>query len=218
MKCVNSLKICVVTAGISLSIMGCGLASAAENEPDLKMGKAAALKYLKENNYGDVASNILGFAMDGKADAVIAMLASGVDPNLKGLLPQSPLFMATSMACISKQVSLADQLRTIDALIVAGADVNFQLPEGLGVLMMTAQQCPAAIVKRLLIAGAKIDQSSPQGLTPLSMALIVGNVESAKALVDAGAKISTALANKLFDGEIESAEIKALVKRATLAK
>ncbi len=182
--------------------------------PTLKMGKAAALAYMEENDIRADPQNLAGYAMDGNADAVIAMLASGVDANFIGSLPQSALFMASAMACTAKTVALKDQIKTMDALIASGANVN-AVWEGLSILTMTAQQCPAVIVKRLLNAGAKIDARSPQGFTPLSMALIVGNVESATALVDAGARLSTAAASKLFDkGDEMSPEIKALLARA----
>ncbi len=183
--------------------------------PHLKMGKAAALAFLEENDLNSHPNNMSGYAMDGNADAVIAMLAAGVDANVKGTLPQSPLFMASTMACAAKTVVLKDQIRTMDALIASGANVN-AMWEGLSILTMSAQQCPAVIVKRLLNAGAKIDARSPQGFTPLSMALVVGNVESATALVDAGARISAAVAAKLFDKNDEvSSEIKALIARAS---
>jgi ankyrin repeat protein len=222
------------------AMLAAGMALAQTNSdtlPTLTMGKDKALEYMKANRISPYANNLHSMAMDAKANAVIALLASGVSPNLKdaampqsplfmastmgcisnAAMPQSPLFMASTMGCISKTGGLNEQLRTMDALIAAGADVNFELPEGLGILMMSAQQCPAVIVKRLLNAGAKIDQRSPQGITPLTMALMVQNVEAATALVDAGAKLSASGA-KLFDAEDTNPEIKALVKRALVAQ
>jgi ankyrin repeat protein len=214
---INRLK----WALLAPAMMAASIALAQTNNdalPTLDMGKNKALEYMKANRISAYATNLHSMAMDAKANPVIALLASGVNPNLKdAAMPQSPLFMASTMACISKGGALNEQLRTMDALIAAGADVNFELPEGLGILMMSAQQCPAVIVKRLLSAGAKVDQRSPQGITPLTMALMVQNVESATALVDAGVKLSASGA-KLFDVEDTNPEIKALVKRALVTK
>jgi uncharacterized protein len=213
MKCIKSISISVLTV-VSMLLQIAPL-HAQTAVPHLKMGKAQALAYLEDNDLNKHPDNLHGYAMEANADAVIAMLAAGVDPNHKGSLPQSPLFMASSMACISKSGDLNDQLRTMDALIASGADVNAEWAN-LSILTMSAQQCPGVIVKRLITAGAKIDAKSPQGFTPLSMALIVGKFEAASELIEAGARLSPAVAAKLSDDA--SPELKVLIVRATSAK
>ncbi len=201
-----------------LGINSVSLTHAQSALPHLKMGKSQAVAYMEENDISDHPDNLHGYAMNAKANAVIAMLASGVDPNHKGSLPQSPLYLASVMACISRSGDLNDQLRTMDALISSGADVNASWAE-LSILTMSAQQCPGVIVKRLINVGAKIDAKSPQGFTPLSMALIVNNVEAAMVLVEAGARISETVAAKLLENSTDlNPEIKALIARAKFAK
>jgi uncharacterized protein len=210
------LKTIFLTALLGINTIS--LIYAQPSIPHLKMGKSQAVAYLEENDVEAHPDNLHGYAVNSKANAVIAMLASGVDPNHKGSLPQSPLYMASVMACISRSGDLNDQLRTMDALISSGADVNANWAE-LNILTMSAQQCPGVIVKRLINAGAKIDAKSPQGFTPLSMALIVSNVEAATVLVEAGARISEAVAAKLLDNSNDlSPESKALIVRAKSAK
>jgi uncharacterized protein len=155
-------------------------------------------------------------ALRGDVATVKALLARGVDPNVRGSLKKSPLRMATSVGCM--MTAEKDVLAVVDALIAGSADVNEVDDFGLGALLMTAQKCKASVVTRLLKAGADPEQRSPQGLSPLSMALIVKNYDAATALIDHGVRLSKASITKLFPEPPEEPELKALVKRATAAE
>ena len=155
-------------------------------------------------------------AMRGDVATVKALLARGVDPNVRGSLKKSALRMATSVGCMMTPEK--DVLPVVDALIAGGADVNEVDDYGLGVLLMTAQKCKAATVTRLLKAGADPEQRNPQGLSPLSMALIVKNYDAATALIDHGVRLSKASIAKIFPEPPEEPELAALVKRATGAQ
>jgi ankyrin repeat protein len=169
------------------------------------------------NTTSEQADLLAHAAMRGQVDDVRALLAKGIDPNVRGSLGKTPLRMATSLAC-TMSVPEKDVLAIVDALIEKGADVNEVDDFGLGVLLMAAQKCKAAPVTRLLKAGADMEQRSPQGFSPLSMALIVKNYEAAGALVDHGARLSRASIAKLFPEPPAEPELAALVKRATAAR
>jgi ankyrin repeat protein len=164
----------------------------------------------------DEADALGNAAMRGDVATVKALLARGVDPNVRGSLKKSPLRMATSVGCM--MTAEKDVLAVVDVLIAGGSDVNEVDDFGLGVLLMTAQKCKASAVTRLLKAGADPEQRSPQGLSPLSMALIVKNYDAAAALIDHGVRLSKASITKIFPEPPEEPELAALVKRATGAQ
>ena len=153
-------------------------------------------------------------AMRGDAGAVRALLARGMDPNVRGGIGKTPLRAATSLGCMM-QASEAELLAVIDALVAAGANVNEVDDFGLDVLLMAAQKCKAAAVTRLLKAGADYERRSPQGFSPLSMALIVKNYDAAEALVAHGARLSRESMAKIFPEPPTEPAVAALVKRAT---
>jgi len=160
------------------------------------------------------ADLLVNAAMRGDSGSVRTLLARGVDPNVRGSIGKTPLRAATSLGCMM-QPSEADVLAVVDALIAAGANVNEVDDFGLGVLLMAAQKCKAAAVRRLLEAGADHEQRSPQGFSPLSMALIVKNYDAAEALVAHGARLSKESMAKIFPEPPPEPAVAALVKRAT---
>jgi ankyrin repeat protein len=162
------------------------------------------------------ADLLVNAAMRGDSGSVRTLLARGVDPNVRGSIGKTPLRAATSLGCMM-QPSEADGLAVLDALIAAGANVNDVDDFGLGVLLMAAQKCKAAPVRRLLEAGADYEQRSPQGFSPLSMALIVKNYDAAEALVAHGARLSRESMAKIFPEPPPEPAVAALVKRATAA-
>ncbi len=209
--------LCCGVIGLSLTLSALASTSyAATVEPSLAMGKSAALEYLKEIDVYPAPSNLMGQAVDGNYRAITAMIASGIDPNHKPAVGHTALRMATSFACSAQPTpeTLVDIAKTVQVLLAAKANVNEVDASGLGVLMMTSQQCPSAITKLLIDAGADLNQRSPQGFTPLSMALAVENFSSAEVLIKAGARITPDAAKRLLD-DTPSAELKAIVKRAT---
>jgi len=148
--------------------------------------------------------------MMGDATAVDALIAAGLDA--KRSLPQSPLELA-AMSCAGGWVPPEVTDHMMEALIAAGANPNAPGIQGLGPLMLAAQQCRAPVVKRLVAAGARLDSTTPQGFTPLSMALIVKNYDAAQALIDAGARIPADVGKKLTEGSSDQ-RLKDLVARA----
>ncbi len=197
----------VLVVGVLLALTG----TAGAQTP--RMSKQQATKVLEAAGIDPVPDNYATAIMNGDADSVDALIALGVDPNVKGTLPQSPLELAAT-ACSNPRVQEAAVARIVDSLVVAGADPNAPGMQGLGPLMIASQQCGALVVNRLLAAGSKLDSRTPQGFTPLSMALITKHYAAAGALIDAGARISPEVGRKLTEGS-EDAQLKALVARGT---
>jgi len=178
------------------------------------MSREEALAYLKEGNLALVPSNLVSPILNGKVELVEALLAAGVDANDKTDMPQ-PLLQLAASSCAGDGVENQKVLAMIEVLLAHGAKVN--VPPGaseLSPLMVAAQQCPPAVVRRLVRAGADLTFRTSLGISPLSMALIVGNYDAAEALIDAGARLSAAAASKLLTGKKDDARLVALVKRA----
>ncbi len=159
------------------------------------------------------ADLLVGAALGGDVESVRALLARGVDPDLRGALRKTPLRAATSIGCMT--VPEKDVLAIIDLLLEHDADVNEVDDFGLGVLLMASQKCKGPVIARLLKAGADTEQRSPQGYSPLAMAFIVKNFDAARTLVDHGARLSRESMAKIFDEPLADPEQAALVKRAT---
>ncbi|MCQ4164939.1 ankyrin repeat domain-containing protein [Tahibacter harae] len=193
-------------------LLGCaGFASA--QPADARMTRAQAEALMEEDGTDVMQENLPVNLFNAKADIVEAMLVLGVDPNGKlEQTPQSTMEFAVS-ACMDKRIAEADVLKTLDLLFRYGAraDDSGMMPP----LILAAQQCTPAVVKRLIAGGAKLDVRLPQGFTPLSMALIVGKYDNAEVLIDAGARLSAEGAAKLSEGQQDNAKLMSLVKRAT---
>ena len=177
------------------------------------MSREEAQQYLDRNRIGLDPENLIGAAMSGNAQTAEALLSAGVDPNAKGVLPQSALQLA-ALGCAGDRVKPEKVLQTIDALLNHGARVNEPGMGGLTALFVAVQNCPADVVRRLLKAGADMNSRTPQGYSPLSMALIVENYDAADVLIEAGARLSAEAASKLLDGENKDDRLAKLVKRA----
>lgn len=101
------------------------------------MTKAEATEYIKDNDIYPVAGNLAGMIMNGRIDDVRAMLAVGVDPNEKTVLPHTPIKLAV-MTCSGKQVPVEDIATMIRVLAAGGAIVNTPNPDASP--MITAAQ------------------------------------------------------------------------------
>jgi len=178
------------------------------------MSREEALAYIKEDNLALVPSNLVSPILNGKVELVEALLAAGVDVNDKTDMPQPVLQLAAS-SCAGDRVENQTVLAMIEVLLAHGAKVNVAPGTSeLSPLMVAAQQCPAAVVRRLVRAGADLTFRTSLGISPLSMALIVGNYDAGEALIDAGARLSAEAASKLLAGKKDDARLVALVKRA----
>lgn len=172
-----------------------------------------ATDVLREAGVDPLPDNYPDVIMNGNLPAVRAMIALGIDPNAKTSLPQSSLELAAS-ACSNPGVTPESVAGIVDALVAAGANPNAPGIQGLGPLMIAAQQCGALVVNHLLAAGAKLDSRTPQGFTPLSMALVTKHYDAADALVAAGARLSSGEAAK-FRGGPPDARLDGLLTKAS---
>nr|WP_217346078.1 ankyrin repeat domain-containing protein [Noviherbaspirillum sp. L7-7A]MBV0880447.1 ankyrin repeat domain-containing protein [Noviherbaspirillum sp. L7-7A] len=68
-------------------------------------------------------------------------------------------------------------LRQVDALLQAGADVNDADANRNTALIVATRMGQANVVRRLLEAGARVDSANHEGLTALHMAVLAENVE-----------------------------------------
>ena len=143
-----------------------------------------------------------------------AVLASGVDADARGILPQSALQLAVSTQCSDSPKGAEDHLALVDLLIAKGADVRDTSFGDSEIVIWAAQQCPPAVVARLLDAGASLEARTPQGFSPLSMALVVKNYDTAELLIERGARLKPETVKKLFSAPGDDARLAALVKRA----
>ena len=208
------MRIAITALAVALFAPGATVQAQSVTVGEKDKGKRASARPTS----GAEAELLANAAMRGDVVSVRALLAKGVDPNVRGdSLGKTPLRMATSLAC-TMSVPEKDVLAVVDALIAGGADVNEVDRFGHGVLLMTAQKCKGAVVTRLLEAGADPERRDPQGLSPLSMALIVKNYDAATALVDSGVRLSAASMAKIFPEPPTEPEVLALVKRATASK
>lgn len=80
------------------------------------------------------------------------------------------------------------QIKVIETLIKADANVNIQTTEGWNALKAAANANNTEVVKLLLSAGANVNVSDKRGDTALSRAKKVGNREIIQLLIEAGAK------------------------------
>jgi ankyrin repeat protein len=177
------------------------------------MSRQEALAYVKAAQASVEPSNMVGPIMEGDAETVEAFLSAGVDANDMTDMPKPALRLAVS-ACANKQLEPAKILTVIEVLLAHGAKVNETAPSELSPLMVAAQQCPAAVVRRLLRAGADLKFKTSLGISPLSMAFIVGNLDAAEALIEGGARLSPEAAGKLLKDHKDDARRTALVNKA----
>jgi len=104
---------------------------------------------------------------------------------------------AIGQAGVEQLLSAADKgdVKSIQAAIAAGVDVNAADPAGYTALMKAASGGRLEAVRALLKAGAKVNARSKQGFTPLMASVASGNVTIARLLLDSGADVSAATPN-----------------------
>lgn len=198
---------------IAALLAAASMLASAQDGGKPRMTREQAEKIMEEDGTDVMQENLPSSLFNAKADIVEAMLVLGLDPNGKlEQTPQTTIEFALT-ACMDTRLAEADVLATLDVLFRYGARPNDtgMMPS----LILAAQQCTPAVVKRLIAGGAKLDQRLPQGFTPLSMALIVGKYENAEVLIDAGARLSAEGAAKLKEGAEGNQRLLDLVKRAS---
>lgn len=125
-------------------------------------------------------------AEKGDLEDVNALLAEGIDPNQNS--PNhwrlTPLAAAASPGFDSDYPG--DRLGTVQALLSAGADVNFKGIER-APLMMSSYGKDLAITQTLLDAGASISDTNDEGHSALTVAAQHGTAEQIRILLAAGA-------------------------------
>ncbi len=119
-------------------------------------------------------------------DAVPVLLDAGASPN--ATVPDNPSHTALGLA------ASGNQLRSVELLLKAGANVNHRVVNEDGVAIMPLTQAlrrdPAAAVARLLQAGATLHNNDPKGWTVMNVAAFEGATESMPALAAAGADMN----------------------------
>lgn len=198
---------------IAALLSAASMLAAAQDGGKPRMTREQAEKIMEEDGTAVLQDNLPSALFNAKHDIAEAMLVLGLDPNGKmEQTPQTPLEFAVT-ACMDQRIAEADVIATLDVLFRYGAraeDTGMMPP-----LIMAAQQCTPAVVKRIIAGGAKLDVRLPQGFTPLSMALIVGKYDNAEVLIDAGARLSAEGAAKLKEGAEGNQRLLDLVKRAS---
>lgn len=182
-----------------------------------KMTRAEAEAYLAKTQLSLTGSNLVGPIMNGDARTVEALLSAGLDVNDTSDLPK-PAMRLAMQPCAGKQLSTEAMLATLEVLLAHGAKVDEAPGAVLTPLVVAAQNCPPAIIRRLIKAGAQVDYHTAQGYTALSMALLLGKYDAAEALLDAGAKLSPEAAGKLLENKKDDPRLAALVKRGLANK
>lgn len=115
-----------------------------------------------------------------KLDAVVALLESGLDPNI----PNKKGVMAISTAAHKGNVTI------LKALIEAGADVNALNSSGSSALIQASHFGHQEIVEILLEHNAISDFANSNGTTALMRASQEGRLEISDALIKAGADVN----------------------------
>jgi ankyrin repeat protein len=167
-------------------------------------GAVGAIRALAEtkadlNAQDPEGTTALIFAIiNGHADAAAALIEKGADLNLADKTGMTPLYAAVDMHTLASGFGrpdltptvVADTLRTIDALIAAGADLNAplksrvpkrvynagdgRLGEGATPFMRAARGGDVVVMKKLLAAGADPKLVQKSGVTPIHLAAGLG--------------------------------------------
>jgi len=100
------------------------------------------------------------------------LLAAGADPNAKGNHRCGrPLHYAADGYVLVPAWNPPEQVKTVRALIAAGAEINAQDKNGATALHRAVRTRSAAAVGALLEAGADIEAKNNSGSTPLHLAV-----------------------------------------------
>ena len=81
-------------------------------------------------------------------------------------------------------------IKTVNALIMAVANINAKSSNGWTALMWTAENGHTEIINALIMAGANINAEDKDGRTTLILAARNGHTETVNALIKAGADVN----------------------------
>ncbi|NOU36218.1 MAG: hypothetical protein HOO88_05570 [Kiritimatiellaceae bacterium] len=126
-----------------------------------------------------------------KYDALSYLLMRGAKAEVNSRVLRTPLFYAVCWG----DTSHSDNIR--EALIAAGAQVNFQDEKGVSVLMNAVRSGHLRQVRGLISHGADVNATDRAGLSVMEYAVQRGNRPIIAALQNAGAAQASVLANPL---------------------
>jgi hypothetical protein len=173
-----------------------------------------AVASLKSRKLGVSADQLRRSALEGNAVDVQALLDAGVDVNSGSGLADSPIYFAVFSGCGAKGGETEGIVKTVDALIGAGADLKRRDDNGNNILMSAAQMCGTGVVTHLIGAGAEVTATNKSGMNPLAMALLMHHPDAAEVLVAKGARLS-ANQVQMLSASASDARSKAIIKRAS---
>ena len=128
----------------------------------------------------DLNADLLKGAEEGKTDVVQALIAKGVNLNVRTNKGWTALMGA----------AVGGHTDTVKALLEAGADVNAKGKIGVTALMLAARGGHTETVQALLEAGADVNGKYQWGVVALMLAARGGHTETAQALLEAGADVN----------------------------
>ena len=191
-----------------------GVTVSARLQPKDPAREQQALSMLRERAVGVSPYSLSQAAMHARPDVVQALLDAGV-PAQGGDGPVSPLGSATALGCAAGDGTLDNRLRTIEAIVKAGADPKAADELGNTILLQSAHLCPLPVIRKLVEPGAPANpKPNAQGVTPLGMALTSGKWEVAEFLVDSGARITAKEVDMVFFEKPTDPKRLALLRRA----
>lgn len=179
--------------------------------PTPTANEQAALEYLRRRRERISAHALGTAASEGDAELVAALLDAGVPVDVP-LTVGTPLEYAAT-GCITHP-DAKGRMATIDLLIARGANVKWKDGND-NTLLMSAIDCPPAVVAKLLDAGVSIDAVNAMKYNALQLALAKGEWDVAALLVERGARLSKKQIDELFFEKPDDPEKLALLKRAT---
>lgn len=157
----------------------------------IKEEKEPVIKLLLDSNVDINSTDIIGLSalsyalLLGNIAILNLLFEKGANPNSLHSqdTPISSLFFVIGIKTKNKPA-------VIDLLIKKGADINWQSPENLTVLMMVAGNGDIELLKLLISSKAEIDKIDNDGLTALTHAIFKGNYSCAEQLLKAGANLN----------------------------
>lgn len=102
------------------------------------------------------------------------LLAEQVDPNARPNYGRTALMIACSFAPPDAK---EDNIRTVQSLLVAGADPNFACESFETALLLAAGCHNIEVIPLLLKAGARVTKAGPHGFSPLEKAYRYGYID-----------------------------------------